>query len=128
MLPLPKHLLIGFPLIDGQHQSLLGQLSNLFNDPEDHPRSAEFSETLSRLSSEIIEHFADEERLMRSLGLPPAMLARHVDAHNQIIEQITQLSFDLMKDGQIGRNAVIAQVKEWVLGHLNEYDLPLRDY
>jgi hemerythrin len=68
--PLPKQLLIGIPSIDEEHQSLLESVEHdLFNDPEDNPQSAEFSETLSRLSSEIIEHFTNEERVMRSLDL-----------------------------------------------------------
>ncbi len=99
----------------------------MFSDPEDHPGSADFSEALSRLSGQLIDHFASEEQVMRTLGLPPDMLARHIDDHSRIIEQITQLSFDLMKQRLIERKTIMAKVKDWVLGHLTEYDLQLRN-
>jgi hemerythrin len=128
VLPLPSHLSVGIPSIDDQHQSLLDQLHKLFSDPEDHPDSAAFSEALSRLSGQLIDHFTSEEQVMRTLGLPPDMLARHMDDHNRIIEQITQLSFDLMQQRQIKRTTIVARVKDWVLGHLTEHDLQLRNW
>ncbi len=126
--PLPQQLLIGIPSIDEEHQSLLAQLNELFQSPNDNPQSAQFSEDLSRLSSNLIDHFTNEERVMRSVGIPPDKLARHMDAHSAIIEQITQLSFDLMKRRRVDRVEVVARMKDWILGHLTEHDLDLRNY
>lgn len=128
MSSLPKHLLIGIPSIDEEHLSLLNQLDDLFRSPGDSPQSSRFSEALSRLSSELIDHFTNEERMMRSIGVPPDKLARHVDAHGVIIEQITQLSFDLMKRRPIERGEVVGKMRQWILGHLAEHDLDLRNY
>jgi hemerythrin len=126
--PLPQQLLIGIPSIDEEHQSLLEQLDDLFQSPNDNPQSAQFSEDLSRLSSNLIDHFTNEERVMRSIGISSDELARHMDAHSAIIEQITQLSFDLMNRRQIDRGDVVARMKDWILGHLTEHDLDLRNY
>lgn len=126
--PLPQQLLIGIQSIDEEHQSLLDRLNELFPSPGDNPQSAHFSEALSRVSSDLIDHFTNEERVMRLLGVPPEKLARHMDAHSAIIEQITHLSFDLMKRRQIERGEVVARMKDWILGHLTEHDLDLRNY
>ena len=126
MVDLPKRLEVGIPSIDEEHKALLSQLNSLFLDPGDTPQSAEFSEALSRLTGELLNHFASEERVMRTLGIPDHQLARHIDAHNAVIEQITQLSFDLMQRKSLHRDDVIFQVREWIIGHLADHDLALR--
>lgn len=128
MVALPKQLEIGIPSIDEEHKVLLSQLNGLFVHPGDTPQSAEFSEALSRLTSELLDHFASEERVMRALGISADRLARHIDAHNAVIEQITELSFDLMRRKSLHRDDVIFQVREWIIGHLADHDLELRGF
>ncbi len=128
MVELPERLEVGIPSIDEEHRALLDQLNGLFAHAGDTPQSAEFSEALSRLTGQLIEHFASEERVMRTLEIPGVQLARHMDAHNEVIEQITQLSFDLMRRKFLRRDDVIFQVREWIVGHLADHDLDLRRF
>ena len=126
MAELPKQPGTGIPSIDEDHRRLLDQLNVLSGALGNSPQSAEFSEALSRLTCQLLEHFASEERLMRFMAVPGELLARHIDAHNEVIEQITQLSFDLMKRRKVERTEVVAKVHAWVFDHLSEYDLELK--
>ena len=128
MSPLPESLLIGIPSVDGEHQALLDHLNRLLESPGETVDVSEFSESLSRLNAQLIDHFTNEERVMRVIGVPEVQLARHIDAHSQVIEQITQLSFDLMKRRRISRDEVLAKVRGWIVDHLAEHDLQLRKY
>lgn len=125
---LPQHLQIGIPSVDEEHQALLDHLNALLGSPGETLEVSEFGESLSRLNSQLIDHFTSEEKLMRSIGVAGSALARHVDAHSQVIEQITQLSFDLMKRRRISREQVLTRVRGWIVDHLSEHDLELRQY
>ena len=125
---LPELLQIGIPSVDEEHQSLFDHLDLLQNSPGETLDVSEFGEALSRLNSQLIDHFTSEEMLMKSIGMAAGELARHVDAHSQVIEQITQLSFDLMKRRRIARELVLSKVRAWIVEHLAEHDLELRKY
>jgi hemerythrin-like metal-binding protein len=124
--PLPESLKIGITSVDEEHQALLDHLDSLMHTPGGTLDVSDFAESLSLLNRQLIDHFTSEERLMRTIGISGGQLARHIDAHNQVIEQITQLSFDLMLRKRISRDQVLAKVKVWIVGHLTEYDLLLR--
>lgn len=128
MSPLPELLLIGIPSIDDEHQALYSHLMSLIESPGESLDMSLFGESLSRLNAQLIDHFTNEEKLMRTLGLSDVELARHIDAHSEVIEQITQLSFDLMKRNRIGRDEVLAKVRAWVVEHLAEHDIQLRSH
>lgn len=125
---LPELLQTGIPSVDEEHRALMDHLASLLNSPGETLDVSEFGESLSRLNSQLIDHFTSEEALMRSIGVTGTELARHVDAHSQVIEQITQLSFDLMKRRRISREQVLTKVRGWIVDHLTEHDLELRKY
>ncbi len=126
MPPLPESLKIDIPSVDAEHLALIDHLDSLVHGPGGTLEASDFAESLSRLNRQLIDHFTSEERLKRTIGVPDGQLARHIDAHSQVIEQITQLSFDLMKRERISRDQVLAKVKVWIVDHLTEYDLLLR--
>lgn len=106
----------------------MDHLTSLLNRPGKTQEVSEFGEFLSRLNTQLIDHLASEEQVTRSIGVAGSELAQHVEAHSQVIEQITQLSFDLMKRRQISREHVIAKVRSWIVDHLTEHDTELRKY
>lgn len=128
MSTLPESLRVGISSIDEEHESLMAHLNRLLHSPKEVLDLMEFAEMLSRLNSQLIDHFISEEHFMRTTGVPEVQLVRHIDAHNQVIEQITQLSFDLMNRKNIGREDVITKVRSWIVDHLTEHDLGLRMY
>lgn len=90
-----------------EHLALLRTLDGLISRPDIQPHSSEFSEGFSILTRQLLEHFANEEAAMAAEGLSPAALEQHVSEHKQIIEQLTQLSFDLMARNPIPREHLV---------------------
>ncbi len=125
MPPHPEHLSLGIPQIDLEHLALLRTLDGLISRPEIQPHSSEFSEAFSILTRQLLEHFANEEAAMAAEGLSPADLERHVSEHKLIIEQITQLSFDLMARRPIPRERMVENMHAWIVGHFSAHDLEL---
>ncbi len=128
MSALPESLPIGVPFIDAEHAALIAHLNRLQHHPEEILNLSEFAEALSLLNSQLIDHIVNEEKFMRTSGVPAAQLARHFATHNQAIEQVTQLSFDLMKRRAFCREDVIGKVRGWIVDHLTAHDLGLRSY
>lgn len=123
--PHPKHSSLGIPRIDQEHLALLRTLDGLISRPDIQPHSSEFSEGFSILTRQLLEHFANEEAAMAAEGLSPAALEQHVSEHKQIIEQLTQLSFDLMARKPIPREHLVESMHDWIVGHFSAHDLEL---
>lgn len=126
--PLAPALLIGISSIDKAHEELLWQLDRLMIDPYAPVDSEPFSEILSQLGLAITAHFRDEEKIFKALPMPADLAARHVQAHSDILRQYAQLNFDLMNGVPLGRSSVLAKIRQWILGHLLEHDLRIRDF
>jgi len=88
-----KHLLLGVPNIDHQHDELLRSLQHLLAAGK---CDEGFSEVISRLTIQIHDHFQSEERFMAGLALPPEMMREHEREHSRIIEELTQMHLDTM--------------------------------
>lgn len=121
-------LLIGDPATDKEHIELVTQLDALIDNPDAHPRSEPFSEILSRLGTQISVHFDNEERLMNALGMPDDDLSRHVHAHSTILDEYSRLNFDLMEGKAFSQPAILALLKNWIIGHIVSHDLRIRDF
>ncbi|MFB0934695.1 MAG: hemerythrin family protein [Propionivibrio sp.] len=126
--PLAPAMLIGIPSIDKAHEELLWQLDRLMSNPDAPVNSEPFSEVLSQLGLAITAHFRDEENIFKALPMPEDLVASHVQAHTDILRQYAQLNFDLMNGMPLGRSGVLAKIREWILGHLLEHDLRIRDF
>ena len=120
--------LIGIPSIDYEHQALIDHLDRLIRNPSNLPVHENISEILSHLMWLMLDHFQNEEKIMKALPMPAEVFARHVDAHQQIIEQMTMLSFDLTTSKPIDKAAVASMVRHWIIDHLLEHDLNIRQY
>lgn len=125
---LDPSLRIGVPSIDNQHLALICLLNRLIDDAQAHTGSATFSEVLSQLGQQISAHFDSEEGVLRSIGMPDHEVAEHVQAHSDVLAQYAQLNLDLMQGRQVGRAEVLQMIKGWVVDHLLQYDLNIRNY
>ena len=121
-------LLTGVPSIDAEHAELIAQLDSLDANIQVRLDSATFSETLSQLGSQITAHFNNEESIFKSFGMPEEVVASHVQAHTEILEQYTQLNMDLMQDKVLSRSVVLRMIKDWIIGHVVRHDLIIKDY
>ncbi len=121
-------LLIGVPSIDQEHADLVVELDALANDPQAHPEGNAFSTTLGRLGAKIGEHFANEEKVLKSIGMADDEFSQHAVAHDEILEEYTQLNFDLMDGKVFERSAVLASIRGWIIDHIRSHDIKIRAY
>ena len=126
----PLSLLIGVPAIDAEHRELISTLKALRTNPNASPGSEAFSEILDQLGRQIMTHFKNEERFFkqRSLGMPANEILSHEQAHHAIVEQYAVLCMKLMQRDTVDRNEALRMIEHWVVGHLVDHDLRLRDY
>lgn len=120
-----KNLLLGVPKIDHQHRELFRSFQHLLSiDPSDDS----VSEALSRLTSQIHQHFDTEGRFMDGLEMPASELHDHVQAHTQIIEGLTEVYLESMFGLRVPFEEIIKRVSAYVQQHVIEYDLLLKPY
>ena len=128
MTNLPPELLIGVLSIDREHHALVILLDRLILQPKVSVRSVRFSEVLNLLGEMLTEHFNNEEMYFSSCGMPIDEVRAHQQAHSEILEQYTQLNLDLMADKVLASSDVARMIKEWIVDHLLEHDLKIRQY
>lgn len=125
---LPPSLLIGVPSIDSEHETLVELLDRLIKSPHVLPGTETFSEILSQLGGQLMEHFNSEERYIRSCGLPQEEVMAHIEAHDLIVEQYTQLNLKMMADLSHTLSDAAQLIKRWIIEHLLEHDMKIRQY
>ena len=124
----PETLWIGDPLIDSEHRALLRALGEITIASDTPEGRRDFFDVLSQFGGALSSHFEHEEALMRSIAMPDAAYAAHVQAHETIVEQYAVLNIDLMQGRQAPRNSVRQLVRQWILDHIIHHDLAIRDY
>lgn len=119
------NLQIGDPIIDRQH----AELFQLFQKLIASGRTEEsVSEIFSTLTEQVFKHFQTEERLMSRLGLPSKMLEEHQLAHQEIIEELTNIHLDTLHGLGFSVEQTIQKVAVCVNQHLVDFDLGLRPF
>lgn len=125
---LDSSLLTNVPSIDREHFDLVTQLDALINNVNAHPDTEAFSEILSRLGTQIGTHFRNEETILKSLAMPEVEVFSHIQAHTGILNQYTQMNLDLMEGKVIARADALVMIKRWIVTHLLNYDILIRNY
>ncbi len=132
LLGLDGALYTGVQTIDDEHRQLISQLDDLINDPAAPPGSARFAAALDALGEQLGAHFANEEALIGSFAMPAALIAGHVAAHAEIIDQYGDLRRALAgnsgSDPALDPASVAATIRRWIVDHVMAYDLAIRDH
>lgn len=123
-----RELLLGLPEIDSQHGALIQQLDRLINATRTDSQDDSFLEVLSQLGRQIDAHFLSEESFLKICGMPPDEVAKHISAHEEILEQYTRLNLDLMIGEAIGQQSIVKLVRNWIVDHIVEYDFRIAEY
>lgn len=62
------------------------------------------------------------------LGMPPGSMRRHIETHTEIVSQYTNLNLDMMHKQQIDYADVLKSIRSWVIGHVVDHDVKIRDF
>lgn len=107
-------------LIDKQHQALFG----LVNEVAEKVKSGNLPEikgVIKRLSSYTVEHFRDEEAIMRKAGYPD--LEDHQMIHAELLEKVEGLQAKLEKNQAVSLVSVIRFLSDWLKDHILKDDM-----
>jgi len=115
---------VGDEEMDRQHRRLFAAINDLYDSMAvampDRERSLNCFKFLTEYT---LTHFADEERLMRSMGFPG--LQAHVDEHKKLVSRLEELAGRMAKaqpDNFLDDDMVIFLVGDWLLQHVVELD------
>ena len=117
-------LAIGHPSIDAQHRQIFARVEALHRAMSAGERR-DLAGLVDFLGAYVIDHFTDEEHLMRGRGYPG--LAGHVGQHSRFIHDFTALRDDLLARGASDHlvRKTRAWLVEWLRWHIMGADAAL---
>lgn len=116
---------VGNASIDREHESLIGQINQLY-DQLNPPLDTEMIESiLSDLQDDISTHFALEELLMQEAGF--AEYEAHKQDHERLLDQIHDMMFHFTEDPGSGRELLINRLSDWFSHHFKGFDARLHN-
>ncbi|MDF2921788.1 MAG: hemerythrin-like metal-binding protein [Paenibacillaceae bacterium] len=119
---------VGVDQIDSQHKELVARLNDFMEACAQQKAKEKIEETLEFLKSYTMEHFQDEETLMKQVAYPE--YDDHKKEHDNFVAQIEQLIQQVREKG----TSVLATIKlnrvlvEWLLNHIQRIDVKVGDY
>ena len=125
---LDPSMLIGVPEIDDQHGALVAQLERIVGLGGELAPPDILTDVLGLLGRTLSDHFDTEERYFERWDMPSHAIAAHRYAHSAILDQYAELNLDLMHRKAIDPAEVARMLTAWIIGHVRDYDLPLRLY
>lgn len=121
-------LLTGVDQIDAQHRELFARIGALLDASRSGQSAQEVVRLLEFLGSYVIEHFAEEDRIMVDAGYPK--IGSHRAEHRQFLAELELLRNELKSEGPT-RLFVIRvgnRVTQWLREHIYRTDRMLGEW
>jgi hemerythrin-like metal-binding protein len=115
-------LAIGVVEIDEQHRTLFERAGRFAAAVHGHERNTRLEELFAFLAEYAVEHFASEERLMRTVGYPD--LEQHAAEHRAFKQRLGSLvpQWDSEGDSTAMLLALLGFLDTWLTGHVRGSD------
>jgi hemerythrin len=113
----------GIPEIDGQHRGMLDQIEALMKAVHEDRGEELIPGLLAFLSEYVDRHFSTEERKMLSSAYPG--LPAHQAIHDAMRARLVGLLQAHTDGSESITEQVLAWLTDWLIGHINDYDLPM---
>jgi hemerythrin len=119
---------VGVKQIDDQHQELVVRLNDFMEACTQQKAKEKIEETLEFLKAYTIEHFQDEEKLMKSVSFPE--YEEHKKEHDSFVQVIEQLIEQVKGQG----TSILATIKlnrllvDWLLNHIQRNDVKVGEF
>lgn len=122
MLTWSPSLAIGVPEIDDQHRTLFERAGRFAAAVHGHERNARLEELFDFLAEYALEHFASEERLMRSVDYPG--LEQHQAEHGAFKQRLGSLvpQWDSEGESTAMLLALLGFLDSWLTEHVRGSD------
>lgn len=107
-------------MIDRQHQALFA----LVNEVADKVKAGNMPEirgVIDRLAAYTVEHFRDEEAILRKAGY--AALEDHEMIHAELLEKVQDLRTKLEKHQAVSMVGIIRFLSDWLKDHILQDDM-----
>ena len=119
---------IGVPQIDAQHEALFERAARLdaaFLAGEPNKR---LEELFAFLAGYVLEHFVDEEQLMRKMGYP--RFGSHVQEHADFKRRLRSLvpQWDAEGESQALLTALLGFLDSWLTEHVSKSDQAIGEF
>jgi len=111
---------LNVPEIDQQHRRLVGLINELYDAMKEARGQEALDYILGELQTYIHEHFATEERLMKSCRYPD--YEEHVVEHHQLGAQVEELIQRRSHGGAVSTQNLMSFLCRWLREHLAETD------
>jgi len=117
---------VGNANIDGQHKALVGYVNDLFEALSAGKGRGVLGQVLANLAHYTVEHFNQEEAVMRTAGYPD--LAAHQEKHRKMKAKVASL-MDEFNNGTLSNPIQITDfLKNWLKKHILETDMAYAPY
>ena len=114
---------VGNASIDREHESLIEQINQLYEQLNSPLDTEKIESILSDLQDDISTHFALEELLMQKAGF--AEYEAHKQDHERLLDQIHDMVFHFTEDPDSGRELLINKLSDWFSHHFTSFDARL---
>jgi len=128
MAPLPRWnaaYSVGVQAFDNAHQTLVERANALIEAVSSQQAQEPTRDIMDDLIECAVEHFEEEERMLRSLDWPG--LPEHLHAHSHLLRTILKFKADL-RYGRLSCEEAADFITDWVLAHILDEDMRYRDY
>ena len=119
---------VGVPLIDQQHQLLIGRIQELSDAIRNYQGGGEVAKTLDFLMDYTDFHFGTEERHMRALEYPG--LQKNREKHAEFKQTLKNLGSDFEEEGATSdlADSIDQLLGHWFVEHIKNVDQKLGDF
>ncbi len=120
-----KSLELGVTLIDDQHRRWVGYLNDAWDGLERGEQGKDFFYLLNQLMDYALQHFCDEEALMKQAGYPE--YEAHRARHNEITEELFGFDLTLLSNEPDSAEKFLQFMTEWLRNHIDVVDREMAD-
>lgn len=119
---------IGVEEVDEQHKELVHRVNEFYAAIKENKTKEQALRILKYLSSYVVVHFADEERLQVRFNYPGYL--EHKKIHTDFIKTVKELTQEVEKDG-VGTMtfaSIAATLSNWLVNHISMQDKKIGAY
>ncbi len=116
---------VGVGSLDSAHRAMIDRAAHLMESLSSRIGAISARDLLDDLIECAVEHFDEEERILRELDWPG--LAGHVVEHGLLLRTLLKFKAD-QRYGRLTPEQAGTFVADWVLTHILAEDMKYRDY